>query len=416
MRVCLSLMIVVMLSCPSASAVQGFERVDEQGRIAYSSELDGKTVGPARQPSHDASNSTMAPVTLAAANGEHVSPITTAIPATTSNNYFLGVYYFPGWKDNQPGAPARLPWERIKAYPERQPMLGWYPEGDVTIAEQHIRWMHDYGIGFVIYDWYWNGKVTFIEHALQAYLQARNNDLVPFSLLWANHSPTPRTMQEYDDMVDFWITHYFGLPQYLRLAGKPVLFVFSHPHLSKQAAGLGLTTAGMLERANLRAIGRGLPGIFFVGGTHVDQSIVNKNAASSGYSAFSAYNYHGRANRDSESYLELDASYQRIWDWIVANSPLPYFPPMTSGWDKRPWGGSGNPKHDNSFSDPESFESHLRAGKALMDRLPEDKQRIGVICCWNEFGEGSYIEPTKRWRFKYLERVRAVFPPAGPQK
>ena len=32
-----------------------------------------------------------------------------------------------------------------------------------------------------------------------------------------------------------------------------------------------------------------------------------------------------------------------------------------------------------------------------------------VICCWNEFGEGSYIEPTKKDGFSYLEKVKKVF-------
>ncbi len=36
--------------------------------------------------------------------------------------YQLGVYYFPGWKAQQPGAPAPQPWQRIKSYPERKPL------------------------------------------------------------------------------------------------------------------------------------------------------------------------------------------------------------------------------------------------------------------------------------------------------
>jgi hypothetical protein len=37
---------------------------------------------------------------------------------------------------------------------------------------------------------------------------------------------------------------------------------------------------------------------------------------------------------------------------------------------------------------------------------------LGVICCWNEFGEGSYIEPTQKNGFSYLEKIKKVF---GPQ-
>ena len=37
--------------------------------------------------------------------------------------------------------------------------------------------------------------------------------------------------------------------------------------------------------------------------------------------------------------------------------------------------------------------------------------RTGIICCWNEYGEGSYIEPTKAFGMQYLERVKKVFAP-----
>ena len=51
----------------------------------------------------------------------------------------------------------------------------------------------------------------------------------------------------------------------------------------------------------------------------------------------------------------------------------------------------------------------LRAGKEMLDRYPEKTKRIGIICAWNEFIEGSYIEPTKKWGTQYLEKVKQVF-------
>jgi len=41
---------------------------------------------------------------------------------------------------------TKLSRERIKAYPEREPLLGWYDYDSTAVAEQHIQWMHDYGI------------------------------------------------------------------------------------------------------------------------------------------------------------------------------------------------------------------------------------------------------------------------------
>jgi hypothetical protein len=65
--------------------------------------------------------------------------------------------------------------------------------------------------------------------------------------------------------------------------------------------------------------------------------------------------------------------------------------------------------HDDSRSLPVEFAQHLQAAKAFMDSNAGRTLRTGVICCWNEFGEGSFIEPTKVDGVKYLEPVRDAF-------
>ncbi|WP_298391072.1 glycoside hydrolase family 99-like domain-containing protein, partial [Hydrotalea sp.] len=60
-------------------------------------------------------------------------------------------------------------------------------------------------------------------------------------------------------------------------------------------------------------------------------------------------------------------------------------------------------------STPDEFEAHLKRAKIFMTRNPEKTKKIGIICAWNEFGEGSYIEPTKKFGFQYLERVKKIF-------
>ena len=49
-----------------------------------------------------------------------------------------------------------------------------------------------------------------------------------------------------------------------------------------------------------------------------------------------------------------------------------------------------------------------------MERRP-DSPRILNINCWNEWTEGSYLEPDTAHGTKYLEAVRAVFGPGAPE-
>lgn len=327
----------------------------------------------------------------------------------------IGVYYFPGWKDYDPNRTWEpFPWNPIKAYSDIEPKLGFYKEGEVVIAEQQIDWMSKYGIDFIAYDWYWNkdSKVDG-EHALLAFLQSKNKDLLKFSLLWANHSIVPENLGQFTSMVAYWIKNYFNQNQYLKIDDKPVVFIFSQFQLRENGKKFGMTTKDLLTTARDMAKAAGFPGIYFIGGTEGTEgdSFWLTYAADNGYDAVSAYNYQrGPGTKTmSESYQELSDGYAEQWTYINNKSTLPYFVPMTAGWNKKPWGGSSNPLHDNSVSTPDEFEAHLKKAQIFMTRNPEKTKKIGIICAWNEFGEGSYIEPTKKYGFEYLERVKKIF-------
>jgi hypothetical protein len=328
----------------------------------------------------------------------------------------IGVYYFPGWTDksNEWWSP---PWNKIKPYPERKPLLGYYPEGKVWVSEKHIEWMHSYGIDFVIYDWYWTeNNSPKLDHALQAYLKSKNKGLVEFTILWANHYQVPKNLEHFTSMVDYWIENYFKQKQFLLHEGKPVVLVFSPWHLRESATKFGKTVGELFDIARIKAIKAGYKGVYFVGSTQAQAYWVLKHMPANGYDALTAYNYHkglsGKYINDvakplAVSFADLAAGYKESWTWILENSQLPYFIPVTAGWNKRPWGS--NTPHDNSSSTPESFEKHLIEAKKLVEKYPVKTLRTVIICAWNEFGEGSYIEPTEKWGMRYLKAVRKVF-------
>lgn len=112
----------------------------------------------------------------------------------------VGIYYFPGWyskskywKDLKGVPGSRSP---NVAWPAREPLLGFYAEEGIKVAEQHIEWARQYGVTFFAYDWYWDGKLTSSNHAVDNFIKASNNSKLRFSLLWANHSEVPRNLKE----------------------------------------------------------------------------------------------------------------------------------------------------------------------------------------------------------------------------
>lgn len=328
----------------------------------------------------------------------------------------VGVFYFPGWKDGALGLMHPKPWEAIRQYPEREPLLGWYDEGQVSVMEQQLEWMSSYGLGFVVFDWYWGGEREVLGHALKAYHASQGRQKVPYALMWANHGAGPKALADFVAMGRELVTQHFLRPEYLKVDGKPLLFFMVPENLEAKAKGLGTDSTALLAGLQQQARAAGLPGVLVVAGAGGGPGPVPQQARRWGYEAYFTYNYHagigGRTAgeaRFSRSYAELDAGYREHWDWFINKGDMPYVLPMTAGWDKRPWGGSKDPLHDQSVPTADEFRAHIRRGRALIAAHPDKTLGLGVICCWNEFGEGSYIEPTKADGFRYLDAIRAEF-------
>lgn len=329
----------------------------------------------------------------------------------------IGVHYFPGWKDNQVGAAYALPWEKIKPYPEREPLLGWYQDGDPAVMAQQLAWMKQYGLDYVVFNWFWSRENTpVLSHAVNAFLQTPEKHGMQFAIMWANHTEYVFSKSQFEAMFRFWAQRYMFRADYLKVDGKPSVFVFSADTLNKNAAKIGMRTDELFAIAEQIFKSEGLAGLHVIGGTSAAQGNAFDYSAGNGYAGLSAYNFHGPAvkrfasgRQMSHSYDELDQGYRDQWEWLLKNAAGQYIVPMSSGWDKTPWGGSKDPLHDKSVSTPAEFEAHLRAAKRAMLSFPDKTKGMGVICCWNEYGEGSYVEPTKKWGFSYLEAVKRVF-------
>lgn len=339
-----------------------------------------------------------------------------------AQEYQIGVYYFPGWTSNSDY------WNDLKGLPksrspgktwlEREPSRGFgYPEESVKTAEKSIEWASAYGIGFFAYDWYWDGNKTTLSHAIDNHLIAANKSKLKFCIHWANHTKTPESMNQFTAMVQYWIDHYMKDPQYFTVEGKPMVVIFSPQQLRESSKKFGKTTKELFDISRKMAVKSGLPGLYIVGATYANSYWVNNYLPSNGYDALSAHNY--QSNRFSgeytgkeaysSSYEDLTEGYKSNWTWILKNSKLPYIVPMSAGWDRRPWGGSKPSSHDNSGSTPALFKQMIIEGKKTIDANPTKTMRMGIIFAWNEFGEGAYIEPTKKWGFQYLQAIKDVF-------
>ena len=85
-----------------------------------------------------------------------------------------------------------------------------------------------------------------------------------------------------------------------------------------------------------------------------------------------------------------------------------YFAHASVGWDDNPRYPEKRPYVTGSS--PEKFEKVLRSAKDWCDRnTPPGYPKLISINAWNEWIEGSYLEPDEKYGMGYLEAIRRVF-------
>jgi hypothetical protein len=138
------------------------------------------------------------------------------------------------------------------------------------------------------------------------------------------------------------------------------------------------------------------------------------------YPAVSSTSYvwiHHVALPETETdYNYVRDEYVKYWDTAKAEHGVPYFPNVTMGWNSTPrcsieseWEPVGYPFMNTIGNNtPANFKAALQLTKDKLLADP-DGPRILNINCWNEWTEGSYLEPDEVNGMGYLEAVKEVF-------
>ncbi len=325
-------------------------------------------------------------------------------PRPVATDYQIGIYYFPGW------SPDRMAtWKRQAELPERDPLLGWYEEGRPEVADWHVKWAVENGISFFVYDWYWRDGEEQLGAALnEGFLHARYNHLMKFAIMWANHKPyASHTLEQLLTVTDYWIEHYLRRPNYLTVGGTPYISFFSPEELLTDLGSPG-NVREAFEAMRARAQAAGLPGLHF-GAIETSGVIEYPILKAAGFDSITAYNYLFTGTTVSHSlYRQYLIGCRSKWEHAHQAEVLPYIPLMGVGWDGPIWYGPRSQRRLGRRT--ADFAEGLGQLKTFLD---ETGQRMAILEAWNEFGEGSYIEPTLEFGFGDIEAVRQVFAKPG---
>mgnify|MGYP003318648879 CR=1 FL=1 len=310
----------------------------------------------------------------------------------------------------------------------RKPRWGYENEADPKVMEKKIEAAVSHGVNVFIYDWYWYGGRPFLEDALnKGFLGAKNNGKMKFFIMWANHNVNKAwdnkvadkdeivwrgavSGEEFKQLVARWIKLYFARPNYYRIQGRPVLMIYEVETFVRGCGGLAKASEAVTYlRQACRDAG--------LGGVHLmfcDRRINPQYVKALGVDSATIYNFIHYADPEKMSDYETWSEFAaRRFDAAKKELGLPvYFPHASVGWDQNPRYPMSVRTSSVTNSTPKKFELVLRRAKEWADQnVPPGFPKLITVNSWNEWTEGSYLEPDVKWGFGYLEAVKKVFLP-----
>lgn len=332
-------------------------------------------------------------------------------------------------------------------YQPRKPYQDNYYDLDKDF-EATMRWQiqiaKDHGIeGFCFYHyWFENGK-KLMERPVENFLKDKTLD-IPFCLSWANE-PWTRAWdgkskqvimpQEYGDMPE-WILHFeylldfFNDDRYIKIDGKPMILIYRIELIDK--------IDEMLQLWSELAKKAGFDGLYVVSQGSVYGTTKNRSKYINSYvlyepgytqAEFSFFRgnvlkkiklspnlwltltmqkikircaklLHNNNARMNTMILDYDTFWKRILNREYTDEMLPG---AFVDWDNSPRRGKKGARIFKGSS-PEKFGEYMRL---LVEKVnKESKRDIIFMDAWNEWAEGTYLEPDDKYGYQYLEALK----------
>lgn len=321
-------------------------------------------------------------------------------------------------------------------YQPREPLHDdYYDLSDLKVLERHTREARKAGIyGFCFYHYYFQGR-TLLEKPIEAYRDV-SKEQFPYCLIWANQS-WARTwyranigsevlLRQAYGIEEDWKRHfYYLLPffkdsRYIKIDNKPVYIMYLPQDICHRREMFALWRK--LAREN------GFDDLYLI----AMNTGMGRDGRSRLYDAFMDFEplYTMQADHSWRRYLQewkrrrIDRMHFgqcdiRNWVWSAnsysytflcrkiesraGRSDVNIFGGVFAGWDNT------SRKDENGViitgSTPRKFQRHLKKMLAIAEK--QEKEFV-FLNAWNEWSEGAYVEPDKKYGWGYLKAIQNV--------
>lgn len=349
-------------------------------------------------------------------------------PNPVTSNYIVCAHYYAAWKKGAAG--LHNGFNDLHEYPERTPLMGYYDEENPAVCDWEIKWAAEHGINCFIHCWYRkreNARLPVTHDALrcghglhEAMFNAKYQKYMNFAIMYEASSRWCGTDENdiVQNLMPFWFENYFSRDNYLKIDGKPVLFVYDCANQVKSAFPNPDDQKKAFDKCRDFMVQKGYPGLIIAltnSGARSTCPQERDEAYARGYDFRFVYNYYftGPGCFPPEELIIQDQ--KKKFTETLAADPMGQILTASCFWDPRPrttkaWLDLGyhfSTAHLWHIS-PEAFRKVIRNCREMAQALPDGAwgKRLIMIDNWNEWDEGHFVAPSHAYGFKYLQAIR----------
>jgi len=354
-------------------------------------------------------------LTLLLINMLTVTPTVTSTDQST-HDFLIGASYMTFW-----GTGMDIDWFSGAVY---WPILGNYSSNNETIADQHIKWALQHGIDFFYLDYGWavgSDREKMENATVQGLLKAKSIENFSFCTNYFPYNVVlkvaePDTYDINETAITEVFSHlnetYFSHSSYLRLDNKRVVTLVDFP---KYFADMNQSTASTFI-GKMNSIFSGLKETYdlfliFAFWPYVKHEYVNATIGNPAR-VYDAITLWGNTTiiefNKTISYLEYVNKTRnnfRNWSSIAGEFEVNFVPLICPGYNNMIYAYMNKTSWWAIVTrDPEGFREVCQ----LVKNYSSSPYNMILLFGWNDFKEGTSIEPTTDYGDTYLSIVRTI--------
>ncbi len=292
------------------------------------------------------------------------------------NRQLVLAFYYPWYGNPQSneGSGILTHWENVEyssiGSSTYYPLLGPYDSQDEKVIKAHVEMAKASGIDGFVCSWW--GIGTFEDNAFKKILKVVDKE--NFSVTIYYESVRDITQDQIVDELSYVLSSYSNEPSFLRINGKPTVFIYAVSAYNRDHKFWNEVINKVKEK------------------TKIDAIFIADSFDMSYFNVFDGFHTYNPIWISKKSFYDTYLSEARV---IKANGKI--------------WAATVCPGYDDrKIRKPGTYVSREDGAyyNLTWDASIKSNPDIVLVCTFNEWHEGTNIEPSREFGFKYLQLTR----------